>query len=68
MPWSTFLKSHWVCLAATDFFTIEVWGLRGLVTFYLLIEMELSTRRVHLAGVTPNPNTAYSAEVERSFR
>jgi hypothetical protein len=50
MPWSTFLKAHWECLAATDFFTIEVWGLRGLVTFYLLIVMELSTRRVHLAG------------------
>jgi len=41
-PWSTFLKSHWECLAAADFFTVEVWGLRGLVTFYVLIVMELS--------------------------
>ncbi len=67
-PWSKFLKSHWECLAAaTDFFTIEVWGLRGLVTFYLLIVMELSTRRVHLAGVTPNPNTAWMMQMGRNL-
>jgi hypothetical protein len=67
MPWSTFLKSHWECLAATDFFTIEVWGLRGLVTFYVLIVMELSTRRVHMAGVTPNPNTAWMMQIGRNL-
>jgi putative transposase len=27
--WSTFLKAHWECLAATDFFTIEVWRSRS---------------------------------------
>jgi putative transposase len=51
--------------AATDFFIIEVWGLRGLVTFYLLIVIELSTRRVHLAGNTPNPNTALMMQIGR---
>ena len=30
--WSTFLEAHWDCLAATDFLTVEVWTLRGLVT------------------------------------
>jgi putative transposase len=24
-PWSVFLKSHWEAIAATDFFTVEVW-------------------------------------------
>jgi len=67
MPWSTFLKAHWECLAATDFFTIEVWGLRGLVTFYLLIVIELSTRRVHLAGITPNPNSAWMMQIGRNL-
>ena len=33
MTWSQFLRAHWDVLAAADFFTIEVWGLRGLVTF-----------------------------------
>ena len=60
MPWSSFLKAPWECLAAIDFFTVEVWGMRGLVTFYLLIVIELSTRRVHLAGITPSPKPAMS--------
>jgi putative transposase len=67
MPWSTFLKSHWECLAATDFFTIEVWRLRGLVTFYMLIVIELSTRRVHLAGIAPNPNSAWMMQIGRNL-
>ena len=65
-PWSTFLKSHWECLAAADFFTIEVWGLRGLVTFYVLLVMELSTRRIHVAGITPNPDSAWMMQIGRN--
>jgi putative transposase len=34
--WVTFLKAHWECLAATDFFTVEVLTLTGLVTHYIL--------------------------------
>jgi len=30
--WRTFLKSHADVIAATDFFTVEVWTARGLVT------------------------------------
>ena len=32
-----------------------------------MIVMELSTRRVHLAGVTPNPNTAWMAQMGRNL-
>jgi hypothetical protein len=28
--WSQFLRAHWEVLAAADFFTVEVWSLRGL--------------------------------------
>ena len=35
MSWSAFLKAHWDTTSAADFFTVEVWGLRGLVTFYV---------------------------------
>jgi len=31
--WRTFLKAHWDVMAATDFFTVEVWTPRGLVTY-----------------------------------
>ena len=54
MSWRTFLQVHWETVSAADFFTVEVWGLRGLVTFYVLLVIELSTRRVYFAGATPN--------------
>jgi transposase InsO family protein len=54
-------------LAAVDFFTVEVWGLRGLVTFYVLIVMDLSSRRVHFAGTTPNPNEAWMMQMGRKL-
>jgi hypothetical protein len=57
--WRTFLKAHWDSLAAADFFTTEIWTLRGLVTFYVLFIMELSTRKVYIARITPNPNESF---------
>ena len=53
MTWSQFLKAHWNVLAAADFFTIEVWGPRGLVTFYVFFVIELATRRIEIAGIMP---------------
>jgi putative transposase len=51
-PWSVFLKAHWEAIAATDFFTVEVWTLRGLTRFHVFFVIDLSTRRVHIAGIT----------------
>ena len=42
-------------LVATDFFTTEVWTWCGLVTYYILFFIRISTREVHVAGVTPYP-------------
>ncbi len=36
MSWVTFLAAHWGAIAAADFFTTEVWTVRGLVTYYTL--------------------------------
>ncbi|MDH3217582.1 MAG: integrase core domain-containing protein [Candidatus Krumholzibacteria bacterium] len=65
--WSTFLKSHWELLAATDFFTIEVWTMRGLVTYYVLFTIHLASRRVHVAGITTSPNSAFMIQVARQL-
>jgi transposase len=46
--WKEFIRSHRDVLAATDFFTTEVWTPSGLVTFYVLFVMHVATRRVHL--------------------
>jgi len=52
MTWAEFLRAHWSVLAAADFFTVEVWGLRGLVTIYVFFVIELATRRIEIAGIT----------------
>ncbi len=42
--WKEFLTQHWELIAATDFFTIEVWTAKGLQRFIVLFFIELSTR------------------------
>jgi putative transposase len=67
MNWSQFLKMHWEVLAATDFFTVEVATWPGLVTYYVLVVMELSTRQVKLAGITPHPTAAFMQQCARQL-
>ena len=63
MSWKTFLKTHWQVMAATDFFTVEVWTACGLVTYYVLFVIRLKTRCVHISGVTTAPDGAYIKQV-----
>jgi len=65
--WKTFLKSHWDIMAATDFFTVDVWTVRGLMSYYVLFVMRLKTRSVYIAGVTTAPNSAYMKQVARNL-
>jgi transposase InsO family protein len=37
-----------------------------LVTYYLLFVMELATRRVHCAGISPNPDEIWMKQVARN--
>jgi transposase InsO family protein len=65
--WSQFLKAHWNVLAAADFFTVEAWGPRGLVTFYVFFVIELATRRIDIAGITPSPAEPWMMQIGRNL-
>lgn len=65
MPWPTFLKAHWNSMAATDLFTVEVWSRFGLTRYYVLFFIKLSNRRVHVAGLTPQPHASWIKQVAR---
>ena len=67
MSWRKFIQSHLDVAWAADFFTEEVWTLGGLVTFYTLFLIHLKTRRVHIAGCTANPDTAWVKQQARNF-
>ena len=62
-PWRTFLTAHWETVAGTDFFTVEVVTFGRLVTYYVLVVIELSSRKIHVAGITPGPDSALMMQV-----
>ncbi len=67
MSWAPFLTLHWAVLTATDFFTVEVATWHGLVTYYVLVVMELATRCVQIAGITPHPTAAFMQQCARQL-
>jgi transposase len=64
--WKEFIRTHRDLLFGTDFFTAEVWTLHGLVTFYVHFFIRISSREIHIAGVTPHPNEGWMAQVARN--
>ncbi|MGB5642215.1 MAG: helix-turn-helix domain-containing protein [Gammaproteobacteria bacterium] len=64
--WADFIRTHMAVLAGTDFFTVEVLTLRGLVTYYVLFFIHQESRRVEVAGITPHPNEAWMKQVARN--
>ena len=67
LSWKQFIESHLEVTWATDFFTEEIWTRSGLVTFYVLFFIHLGSRRVWLAGCTPQPHAAWMAQQARNF-
>jgi transposase InsO family protein len=63
--WTEFIRTHMDVLVATDFFTTEVWTLGGFVTYYVLFFIQLASRQVHLAGVTPHPDQRWMGQIAR---
>src|SRR5665811_1140285 len=62
--WREFLTQQAAGIVACDFFCVEtVW----LKTLYVLFFIELSTRRVHLAGVTAHPCSAWVTQQARNL-
>jgi hypothetical protein len=67
MPWKEVLRTHWEVLAATDFFTVELWTAKGLIRYHVLFVIRLATREVQIAGLVPEPNAAWKLQVGRNL-
>ena len=65
-PKRKLIRAHLDVLAGTDFFTVEVVTLKGLITYYVLFFIHLESRKVCLAGVTPHPNAEWMKQIARN--
>jgi putative transposase len=62
--WAQFLAAHAGAILACDFFTVDGVLLR---TFYVLVFLEISSRRILYANCTAHPNAAWVAQQARNL-
>ena len=63
--WKEFLARHWELIVAADFFTVEVWTPRGLKRYLVLFFLDLSTRKVEIAGIASTANGLWMSQIGR---
>jgi len=65
--WKEFLSRQREVIAAADFFTIEAWTRKGLTRFLVFFLIDLSSRRVQVAGVTRDANRLWMSQMGRNL-
>ena len=65
--WKEFLSQHWELIVAADFFMVEVWTRHGLQRYIVLFFIELSTRRVEIAGMASVANGLWMSQIARNI-
>jgi putative transposase len=62
--WAEFLRRQAASILECDFLTVDTLSLKR---FYILFFIELASRRVHIAGMTANPDGAWVTQQARNL-
>jgi transposase InsO family protein len=62
--WTTFLRVQAAGIVARDFLTVDTVTLRD---YYVLLFIDLGSRRVRLAGITTNPTGVWTTQAARNL-
>jgi putative transposase len=65
--WDEFLKRHAQTLWACDFLTAKLWTLRGAVDMFVFFAIHVGSRRVHIVGMSPNPDRIWMVQQARDL-
>ena len=65
--WKEFLARHWGVIVAADFFTIEARTCKGLTRFVVLFLIDLTSRKVELAGLARQANGLWMSQIARDL-
>jgi len=66
--WREFIRSHRGLLAATDFFTAEVWTKGGLVTYYILFFIQRLFTMLQSQGMQMNQSVTFFSDGGETVR
>ena len=65
--WQIFIQFHLDALGATDFFSVHVWTLRGLVQYSVHFVMDVGTRRIQITWIAPQWDGSIMENIAREL-
>jgi transposase len=65
--WNEFIRAEWESLAAIDFFTTEIYTIKGLVRYMVLVVIDYKTRKVEIAGIVQQAYGDWMKQIARNL-
>ena len=67
ISWKEFITAHWESLTAVDFFTTEIYTMKGLTRYMVLVVIDYATRKVEIAGIMAQPYGGWMKQIAKNL-
>jgi len=65
--WAEFIETHWQSLSACDFFTTEIYTIKGLTRYMVFVVIDYATRKVEIAGISECPYGGWMKQMAKNL-